>query len=34
MSKIDNAHDAKNQGQAHSDHGVKRPGQQTISTGL
>ena len=34
MSKVDDAHDAKNQGQAHADDGVERPGQQTISTGL
>ena len=34
MRKVHNAHDAKNQGQAHSDYGVERPGQQTISTGL
>ena len=34
MSKVDDAHDAKNQGQPHADHGIERPGQQTISTGL
>ena len=34
MRKVDDAHDAENQGQAHADHGVKRAGQQTISTGL
>src|ERR1700730_1633035 len=34
VREVDNAHDAKNQGQTHSNHGVQRPGQQTISTGL
>ncbi len=34
MRKVDDAHDAKDQRQAHADQSVERSGQQTVSTGL
>ena len=34
MRKVYDAHDAKDQRQTHADQGVKRSGQQTVSTGL
>src|SRR5262249_48160073 len=34
MGEINDAHDAKNQGQAHADQSIERSGQQSVSTGL
>src|SRR5215831_9055318 len=34
MSEVDDAHDAEDERQAHADDGIKRPRQQSISTGL
>ena len=34
MSKVDDAHDAEDQRQAHADQSVERSGQQAVSTGL